>query len=199
MRKIFFALMLTASASQAQDVYDTMAIESCNCITAKRPNPETTPPAELRADFVSCFFQSFTTHMEEVNKLEKIDMGNETQMEKLGETVAMRMLSHCPNHLVALGQAIEGQEEASEVKYTTVQGKITEIRTEQFITLVMKDKSNRTHNLMLMDFFESASLITENKIKKNDEISATFSEIEMYDPKLKEFRYFKVLSELEKK
>ncbi len=52
---------------------------------------------------------------------------------------------------------------------------------------------------MLLDYFDTASLYTENKIKVGDELTVGYSEIELYDTVSKDFKYFKVISSLEKK
>ncbi len=202
MRKLILAGIVSISANGlAQDVYEKMAQETCTCIQTKRPNLEITAVEDLKADYLTCFLQSYSAHVEEINKMENVNLQDKVSMEQFGEQVAMKMLTHCPNYLIALGTAFEAEDQSieSEVAYTTIEGEISDIKSDQFVTIVLKDASSRTHNLMLMDYFESAGLYTDNKIKKKDRISATYSEIEMYDPKMKEFRYFKVISALEKK
>lgn len=200
MKKLSLLFLMMASTAGAQDIYETMSREVCDCIRTKRPDLSITAPADLKDDYMSCFLLSFGKHTETIMSMEGGKFSDRENMAQFGEGVAMKMLVDCPDYLMALGTAMQDDEmDASEVVYTTVEGKVSEIKTDQFITVVLKDKYSKTHHLLLMDFFETASLLTENKIKKNSNISATYSEIEMYDPKLKEFRYYKVLTALEMK
>ncbi len=199
---ILFALAFGAVSAQSQDVFDTMALETCNCIKSKRPSLETTSSEELKADYLNCFLTSYSANADAISKVESVNLQDQTQMERFGEQVAMKMLTHCPDYLIALGTAFEEEEQAEiveESRYFTVDGEISDIKTEQFVTIIVKDQFSKTHNLLFMDYFDSAALYTDSKIKKKDKISVTYSEVEMYDPKLKEFRYFKVIAGLEKK
>jgi len=196
---LLFVFAFVSSISYSQDIYDKLAQETCDCISAKKLDLSS-PSNNLKTEFISCFFKSYSAHTAEVEKVEKIDLTNEEQMSKFGEKIAFKMVSICPDVIMALGQTAQDEEAAeSATQFATVEGDIMEIKVEQFVTIVVKDKKARIHNFMLLDYFETAALFTNNQIKKNDKISVTFSEIEMYDPKIKEFRNFKIISDLQKK
>ena len=65
-----------------------------------------------------------------------------------------------------------------------------------FLTIVLKEKSGRFHQLLFLNFFENAELITNGKLKPNQKIAITYNEHEFYDPKLKDYKYYKVLYSL---
>lgn len=193
---LLFSLILSASAMSGQDIYDKMAKESCSCITAKYPTAASMPQENISDAFVTCFIQIFAANSDQLNTVHSVDINDETQMDGVSEKVAMKMLAHCPDYLMALGRATEA---ASEVSYSMLQGKVTEIKSGDFLTLIIKDDESRSHQFLLLEFFESASLLTKNKLKKNDVVAVTFSKYEMYDPRLKEFRSYNVLSDIELK
>ena len=112
----------------------------------------------------------------------------------------MKMLNYCPDFIVELGQmAIEEDKNAKAEVVLSIDGTVTEIKTEQFVTISVKDKTNRIHKLLLLDYFDSASLFVNGEIKKNDKIVVYYSDIELYDPSTKDFKFYKVISGLEKK
>src|SRR5690606_25940849 len=80
----------------------------------------------------------------------------------------------------------------------SIDGQLMEILTNEFVTFKVKDKNGRIHNFILLDYFETAPLYTNHQIKQKDNLSVSFSEIELFDPKLKEFRYYKVITGLQK-
>ena len=66
------------------------------------------------------------------------------------------------------------------------------------MSIQVKDKNGRNFSFLLLDYFETASLLTNKEINKNDNIKVSYTEIELFDPQNKEFRYFKIITNLEK-
>lgn len=202
MRKILLlAVSLTGSYSLAQSdaVLDILAKESCECIKNKNIDLSKPDPESIKKEFGICVLQSYSRNSEAFGKEHPLDVGNREAMVKLGEQVGMKMLGFCPEVLMALAGDDEEEATTTEVVYQQIEGQVSEIRTDQFVTLVVRDKNGRNYNFLMLDYFETASLFTNNQIKKNDKLVVSYSEVELYDPKAKEFRYFKVITGLEKK
>jgi len=200
MKNIFtFLLFLAVSISYSQDFIDTLAKESCECLKAKNLAIGTLSAETLQGEFVACFFKSYTAHGDALNEFEKLEFGDEAQMEKFGEKVAVKMVNHCPDYIMALGTAFKDNKEKEADRFSAIEGELTEIITEQFVTIKVRDKNKRIHSLILLDYFDTASLFTDGMIKKRDNIIVNYSEVELFDPKSKEFRYYKVITGLEKK
>lgn len=201
MRKIIVltvSLIGSYSFAQTDAVLDILAKESCECIKSKNIDLSK-PDAELiKKEFGICVLQSYSKNSEAFGKEHPLDVGNRDAMVKLGEQVGMKMLGFCPEVLMALAGDDE-EDVTTEVVYQQIEGQVTEIKTEQFVTFVVRDKNGRNYNFLMLDYFETASLFTNNQIKKNDKLLVSYSEVELYDPKAKEFRYFKVITGLEKK
>lgn len=123
------------------------------------------------------------------------------------------MINHCPDLMIKLGQGyiennkgnFETEEEVVEIKNekndvavgdSVLEGTFLEYKTGDFITISLKDNTGRTHHLLLLNHFENADLITNNKLQPNQKISVSYSEHEFFDPKLKDYKYFKVLYSL---
>jgi len=50
----------------------------------------------------------------------------------------------------------------------------------------------------MLDYFDTAFLFTEGNIKVGTEITAGYTEVELYDPEAKDFKYFKIITSLQK-
>ncbi|MDI5897039.1 hypothetical protein QLS91_12735 [Flavobacterium sp. LB2P84] len=202
MKKLFFILIvLCNSLSYSQDVYDVIGKETCECLNAKKIDYSKMNKKEMQTQVGVCMIQSYSSHLSEFKPEDKISFDDEEGMRNLGEKVAMKMMVSCPEIILEMGKrSIDEGDSVEVVKESAfIEGEITEIKTEQFITLQVKDKNGRNFSFLLLDYFETASLLTNNEINKKDSIKVSYTEIELFDPKNKEFRYFKIITDLEKK
>ncbi len=210
--KNFFCLIVffISIAAYSQDPLDKIAKESCSCVENKKL--DFTKDSDIQALQLAlglCIVESFSTHQSKFSKKELAEFEGEGGMRKLGEKVAMKMVTHCPDVIMAMGKKYldekesNGGDEVIEEDIVeadpTIEGTITAIEKNQFVTIKVKDKNNRVHNFLLLDYFETASLYTENKIKVGDTLTIGYSEIELYDATSNDFKYFKIISLLEKK
>lgn len=198
MKRILFLLsVLFNVVSYSQDVLSVIAKEKCECLDNKKSKSDNFTGDELKTAVGLCMIRSYSDHMSEFKGDEKVKFGDEGGMTKLGEDVAVKMLETCPNMIMELGKESKSDVEA-EAEDVSVTGEVTDIKSEQFLTLQLKDKNGRSYSLLLLDYFDTASLLTNNEIKKKDKLKASYSEIELFDVKAKEFRYYKILTKLEK-
>ena len=201
MKKSIVFLLLVASFSYAQEsAIDLIAKETCECINDKKNDLSNTDKTDLQSTLGVCMLKSYSKHESELKAEEKVQFSDEEGLEKFGEQIAMKMLNYCPDFIVELGKmAIEEDKNAKAEVVLSIDGTVTDIKTEQFVTISVKDKTNRIHKLLLLDYFDSASLFVNGEIKKNDKIVVYYSDIELYDPSTKDFKFYKVISGLEKK
>jgi hypothetical protein len=180
----------------SQDVLNVIAKESCECLDAKKAKSDNFTGDELKTAVGLCIIKSYSDHISEFKGDEKVKFGDTAGMSKLGEDVALKMLEICPNMIIELGKTKDDVEVKEEDAF--IVGEVTDIKSEQFMTLQMKDQNGRNYSLLLLDYFDTASLLTNNEIKKKDKLKVSYSEIELFDTKAKEFRYYKILTKLEK-
>ncbi|POS02801.1 hypothetical protein Q361_102114 [Flavobacterium croceum DSM 17960] len=197
MKKVILIILVVLSQNIfSQNITDTVTKEVCDCISSKSDKLKDLKGSDLELQLGLCILASYTKHQEEVKKQYGDVVGKEKAMEKLGEEIGMKMVTVCPETLMLIAGASDEFTDNEETEQ--LEGKIVEIKTEQFVSILLKDKNSRTHSFLLLNYFDSASLFTENAIKKNDTVIITYQEQELYDPKSKEFRYFKVIKGLEK-
>ncbi len=202
MKKVVLLFVLLSSSVYSQDaIMDLVAKETCECMSAKKTEMTNDNIEELQMNLGICMLKSYTDHSKDFDESNKINITNEEQMGDFGEKIAMKMINYCPDFILELGKiAIAEDESAGDTKKNaeTLEGVVTDIKTEQFATISIKDKNDRVHKLLLLDYFDTAALFTSGDVKKGSQILVNYSEIELYDPVLKDFRFYKVISGLEK-
>lgn len=183
--------------ANSQDVLETVAKEVCSCVTAKQGQLKDLSAEKLQMELGICIVSSYSSHEKDLTAKYGDVIGGEGVMEKLGRDIGFKMITVCPDVMMSIaGDDIPELEESTEV--SELQGQIVEIKSEQFLSIVIKDTSGRTHTLLMLTFFEGSNLLIENKLKKNDKVSVEYWEQEFYDVKAKDFRYYKVIQSIKK-
>ncbi len=204
MKKITFIvlLLLVFTNVNAQDILETVTKEVCSCIESKKEKLDELTPDKLKVQLGLCILSSYTAHEKQIKAKYGDVMEDEAAMDKFGGDIGVKMVTVCPETLMAIaGAAGDDTEELPLVKpeVLTVEGKITEIKDDQFTTILVKDKNARVYTFFVLNYFETSSALTSSEIKKGDTVSISYSEVELYDNKTKEFRFYKVISGIVKK
>jgi hypothetical protein len=163
----------------------------------KKEKLEGLTPEKLQAQLGLCILASYTANDTKIKAKYGDVLDNDKSMEKFGEDIGVRMVTVCPETLMQFAGAIDGDIENPEV--LSVEGKITEIKNEQFTTILVKDKNGRVYSFLVLNYFDTASLVSGNELTKNSSVIIQYAEVELYDNKAKEFRFYKVISGIEKK
>jgi hypothetical protein len=198
MKKIFLLIVLFFNhVTYSQDVLNIIAKETCECLNAKKAKSENFTGKELKTAVGLCIIKSYSDHSSEFKGEEKVKFNDKDGMSKLGEDVAVKMLGICPEMIIELGK-YETDDVADAKEDAFILGEMIDIQSEQLTTLQIKDQNGRKYNFILLTYFDTAPLLTNNEIKKKDKLKVSYTEIELFDSKAKEFRYFKILTKLEK-
>ncbi|WP_144892184.1 hypothetical protein [Flavobacterium tiangeerense] len=207
MRKIIIALVLIFSTNSfSQDMYDIIGKETCACLGTKKFDYQKLDKKELQTQVGLCMIQSYTSHINEFKQEDKIQFDDQEGMRKMGEKVALKMLVNCPEIILELGKSTQkgiGDESEDELVVDEpadvfIEGQVTAIKKDQFVSLLVKDKNGRAYSFLLLDYFESASVLTNNELKVKDSVKVGYTEIELFDVATNEFKYFKILTDIQR-
>jgi hypothetical protein len=192
--KLFFcaSLLAISSIASAQDVMKTIGNETCGCISDLKKSGTEATDMQLGL----CIIKAYNAHKAELPKEKQVAISDAEGFESVATEIGLAMADTCPDLVMAF--ADEDDVAAAAKPVHSVSGTVTEVKSEQFTTISVKDANGRQHALLLLNYFGSATLFTEGKIKKGDRITVTYNEVELYDPKTKEFRYYKVIAGLTK-
>ena len=198
LRSIFlFTLLAMAGGLSAQDVLDKIARESCDCLTAV--DRATIKGDALQMQLGLCMMKAAAPYEKELRKQYKVDMArlDSDTGERLGELVGMRLVGVCPEFLEMITE-MQGEAEVAtaDVPTASVNGTVTSLRDRQFSTVLVKDGSGRTVELMRLEHFPNADMLTGANATG---LSATFyyTVRELYDPVAGTYRSTYVLVGLE--
>ena len=201
MKKVFLLFVVFANFSFAQDVMDKITIETCECIKAKNLDLEKVAPSELQMQLGLCMMQSYSNHKEKLPKSKRALLDNDEQMEKFGEEIGMKMITHCPDILMAIGKNEIQKNEESEVVETQIlssTGQLIERKIDGFLTIRIKEESGRINDFILVKNFDNAFLISDDVLKVNSKVKVDFYYEDIYDSKLNKFVNSKVLLDIQK-
>jgi len=192
------AITLSVQA-QSDEVYKTIAKETCECIGKKNYDYNTTSKAEIQAALGLCMLESA-----KLNKLE-LDMSNLEAITKLGEKVGLQMAPICPEVFKAFMddavQDIETDEsvEEDETEYFTVAGKIKSVEEKDFIYVTLKEASGKEHRFAWLYYFEGSDEFKDNpKSMVGKDVTITYILLEVFQPKSKVYYNLNILSGLQK-
>lgn len=200
MKKLLFVFVLSLFClnAKSQDILDVLTKEVCTCVNEKMKTLKDGTAEQRQMQLGLCIVSSYSSHEKEVTAKYGDIMETEGAMQKLGSDVGMKMAGICPDVLMMFADMEADEAEVEEIPALSLEGKIVEIKSEQFLTVVVKDNSGRNHTLLVLTFFEDSNLLIENKLKKNDKVSVEYWEQEFYDPKAKDFRNYKVIQGIKK-
>ena len=82
---------------------------------------------------------------------------------------------------------------------SVIKGVFNGFKTDTFYTIIVKESTGKTIELIILDYFEKVYLITDKLIKNNQEIEVYYYEAELFNVKLNKFVSAKIVTDIIKK
>lgn len=193
MKLFILFLFFISTASFSQSVKDKIAKETCDCTS--KLDLSTLNSSDLELNFGLCMLEAYNNHINEFAENEKLDFENNTQMEKFGEEIALKMLSSCPELILKLGEGYK-EEAATTSNDLTIEGVFNGTKIETFFNVIVKEPTGKTTKLILLDYFDNAYLITDKVLKSNQSIKVTYYEAKLFDSKSNSFVPTKIITNI---
>lgn len=199
MKKILLLLVLVGNIAFAQkltkeQLSEKLAEKACGCAEKQEITKE-----NFELTIGICLLEGINAFEKDVEKHYGKDViSNDKKMEELGYDVEKKMGSKCPTIFKFMLDDVE-EVAPDESEELSVSGKVSEIKTEQFITFVVKEASGKTNQFILLSNFDNAFLLTDKVLKATDEVDVTYYEMELYDAKLGKFVSYKIVTDIIKK
>lgn len=128
-----------------------------------------------------------------------LSASNLNDYEKIGEKIGMEAALTCPKFMKFIANNLDeiGPEDEEEVK--SLSGNLISVEEQQFTCFIVKTQSGKEEKLWWFGYFEGADAFLEKKENfMNKPVEASYVEMEIYDPRLKDYRYIKVIKKLSK-
>lgn len=198
MKKILLLLVLVGNITFAQkltkeQLSEKLAEKACGCAEKQEITKE-----NFELTIGICLLEGISAYEKDVEKHYGKDIiSNDLKMEELGYEVGKKMGLRCPVVFKFMLDDLEEDNNADE--QFEVSGKVSEIKSEQFITFIIKEDSGKTNQFILLSNFENAFLLTDKVLKVADNVDVTYYEMELFDAKLGQFISYKIVSDIIKK
>ena len=137
-------------------------------------------------------------YSKEIKKEWDLDPENEEDYEKISEKIGREATVGCPKFLEFIKNNIDQINEVAEEDDTkSISGTFQRLEGQLFTALVIKTKGGKEEKLWWFQFFEGSVELAKDPAslaKKN--LIIKYTEMEVYDAKLKEYRTIKVMKNL---
>ncbi|OYU95077.1 MAG: hypothetical protein CFE21_12280 [Bacteroidetes bacterium B1(2017)] len=183
---ILFCLSFIALSNlKAQDVLDSIANHSCDCIS--KLDLKNIGKEKATMEFGLCMMKAAQPYEKQLKQVYGIDMKNidRGEGEKLGRLVGLKMASSCANFTELI--TVITSEEASS---NSIDGTITEFVVDQFVTILIKDSDGRDVKIIWLDYFKNSEKLMQKG--KNKNVTIEYVERELFNPKLNDYLKYKV-------
>ena len=201
MKKVLLLLILVGNVAFAQkltkdQLSDKLAEKACECAEKQELTKES---FELTIGI--CLIEGINAYEKDVEKhYGKNVISNDKKMEELATNIGARMGLKCPAVFKFMLDEESGEaEEVVDAEELTISGKISEIKSEQFITFIVKEDSGKTNQFILLSSFDNAFLLTDKVLKASDAVDVVYYEMELFDAKLGKFVSYKIVTDIIKK
>lgn len=175
---------------------EKIAQETCECVNKKDLTASNLASSKLELEYGLCVMESYGKHKKLADKYLDISFDDDESLENLGVEVALKMMTYCSDFMMKLAgdYAADEFEEAKEDKVSA--GSIINIEKSQFNIVELKDTDNRIQKLLWLEYFEGEHLLKDLGKLKNKKVRVTYVEKEMYDPRIGDYRNFKIIKKI---
>jgi hypothetical protein len=200
MKKIVLLLVLVGNIAFAQkltkdQLSEKLAEKACGCAEKKEITKE-----NFELTIGICLLEGINAFEKDVEKHYGKDViSNDKKMEELGYDVGKKMGLKCPTIFKFMLDEEEADEAVVDVEDLILSGKISEIKSDQFLTFVVKEDSGKNNQFILISSFDNAFLLTDKVLKVSDDVDVTYYEMDLFDAKLGKFVSFKIVTDIVKK
>jgi hypothetical protein len=197
---VFFFLFAIVTVS-AQDAIDAIATKTCSCL---KQMDTTATIEEIEAKLGICMITEAAPYEKELKKKNNIDMSklDGNTGEELGKLIGTKMLIKCPDQMLKLaGNVLDEKKSAAAPSTTTtttvsgsMTGKVTDVVTNQFVTITVKNSSGPEQKFLWLEYFQGADLLKNASELKGKTVVIKYKEKQFYNPSIKDYMNYKVIT-----
>lgn len=199
---VFIALISTLVANAQEfdkEAIKKMSDKVCECITSKE-GVDTKEKAEL--EFGICLMTSYTNDKKYYDS-KNINFTDTSISMKAGEQVGMQLAGSCPAAMqifmmIANDDTSDESDYKEQDEYIVITGKIVKTDDQKFNSFDIKDEDGRKHKVLWLTYVDNDELL-EDAVKGKTTYVFTTMELDIYDPRIGEYRNMLVLGRVDTK
>jgi len=188
MKKLGIILALAISSSaMAQTYVATWAQKACTCAEAL---PNSMEGEALQGQMGICMVTALDKKDAESYKKDYgVDiLSFPKDSEKFGEALAPKLFEACPSTMMILGKKLTKH-------VTAAEGRLIKIDVDGFVNLTITEKSGKQSKVLWLGMVYGNDAFASNyKDMVGKDLSFQYEQRELFDPKIGEYRTFKVLT-----
>lgn len=193
-----FLLVIGAFSVSAQDYIETIAEKSCTCLTQI---DTTASQSEINTQLGLCMIQASTPFEKELKKKAHIDISalDDNTGEQLGLLIAPKMLIKCPALMLRLINSTKKEKEKnlSSSSTNTYKGVITDLQSNQFVSISVKNNKGPDQKFYWFAYFKGSELLKDGISGLKDKtVEVSYTENDYYNPAIKDYMKYKVITAL---
>jgi hypothetical protein len=199
-KKIAFLVLLCSASSQsfAQEYMDKIAKRACECSeTIIKNNNEKTRSMEMGfcilnaadAEDKKKFKKDFNLDFNEIDK----------NGEKIGKLIGMKMAPVCPTTMMALANSQSGKDKTGN-PVQVIFGEVIKIENDFFVSFVVRESNGNSNKLLWTSPIEtSIDMANQYLSLQGKSLQFSFENQNIFDPKIGEYRPFKIIKKINSK
>jgi len=197
---LLLGAFLLSFAGTAQDkeeaMMETLTAEVCSCVDGKANEIAALSGDAKSMQLGLCILQAYEAHKAEYEAMYgPLDLSDDAATYNLGQKIGLKMIQVCPNIILMVAGDDEGN---AEDELYSVEGKIELVKGEQFNVIELTESNGKKHKMMWMFYMEGSEFLNNLKGQSAEPFQVSYSELEMYDPQIKEYRKYKVIFKISK-
>ncbi len=186
-----FSLLLFASEIYGQDYLTEITKKTCSCTETITGFSDT---QEFNMKLGACMLEASMPYKEEIKRDHNINLDEiETEGVKWGKIVGVKLAAVCPDMLVKIAKAQKSKDSKNAEKFSS--GVITKIESDSFVILSLKDESGTLMKFHWLSAISSdEDLVSTYSKLKGKTVTITYTDQDLFDPKISQYRAFHVMT-----
>ncbi len=187
-------LVLAVHTSFAQKYMNDIVDKSCQCVETL---PDTLAKDTYNIRFGACMLEATRPYAKQLKKDYGIRLENiDTEAERLGSIIGVKMASRCPNLLLQLTERLNHEDDTEEEE-ETISGIVTKIEEDFFVSFSIKESSGKISKLYWLTYADASVELKESYTYLPGKfVEIKYFKKDFFDPKIKDYRQFSIISEL---
>ena len=183
---LLFLIIISFQNTYSQDILDSIATKTCECIEAK--TNKNLNRNEALSELGVCLIKVSEPYKKELKKDYNVDLNllNKETGEKLGRLVALKLVGNCPAFKSLMQTEVNNQIQKKENETIfEFSGVVKEIKQNQFVSITVENENYKTKEfLWLTEVAENnISILKSNGIF----VKITYTQMELFEPKLNKY------------
>ena len=195
----FTGFLLIATQRSFAQKDSTLSQKITNKFCEEFSKKNFTTYSESEAEIGLIILPIITKYSKEIEREWNLFSDNQKDFGKIAEKIGQNAATGCPKFFQFVRNNLNEISATDGESFRSLTGILQRLEGQQFSCLVIKTKSGKEEKLWWFQFFEGSEELSQNLkslLKKN--ITVKYTEMEVYDLKLKEYRSIKVIKSLTK-